>query len=111
MQNKLKGRMKGVSCSDLKKRLDGGAAPFILDARGPDEYEQMRLGVGERLIPIGALRNRLNELPEDKNAEIICYCKISLRGYEAARVLEGRGWKNVKVMEGGIAAWPFPREK
>ena len=111
MQNKLKGRMKGVSCSDLKKRLDGGAAPFILDARGPDEYEQMRLGVGERLIPIGALRNRLNELPEDKNAEIICYCKISLRGYEAARVLEGRGWKNVKVMEGGIMAWPFPREK
>jgi len=111
MQNKLKGRMKGVSCSDVKKKLDGGAPPFILDARGPDEYEQMRIGVGERLIPIGALRNRLNELPEDKNTEIICYCKISLRGYEAARVLEGRGWKNVKVMEGGIMAWPFPREK
>ncbi len=111
MQNKLKGRMKGVSCSEVKKKLDGGATPFILDARGPDEYEQMRIGVGERLIPIGALRNRLNELPEDKNAEIICYCKISLRGYEAARVLEGRGWKNVKVMEGGIMAWPFPREK
>jgi NADPH-dependent 2,4-dienoyl-CoA reductase/sulfur reductase-like enzyme/rhodanese-related sulfurtransferase len=111
MQNKLKGRMKGISCSDVKKKLDDGATPFILDARGPDEYEQMRIGVGERLIPIGALRNRLNELPGDKNAEIICYCKISLRGYEAARVLEGRGWKNVKVMEGGIMAWPFSREK
>ncbi len=111
MQNKLKGRMKGISCSEVKKKLDGGATPFFLDARGPDEYEQMRIGAGERLIPIGALRNRLNELPEDKNAEIICYCKISLRGYEAARVLEGRGWTNVKVMEGGIMAWPFPREK
>lgn len=111
MQNKLKGRMKGISCSDVKKKLDDGATSFILDARGPDEYEQMRIGVGERLIPIGALRNRLNELPGDKNAEIICYCKISLRGYEAARVLEGRGWKNVKVMEGGIMAWPFSREK
>jgi rhodanese-related sulfurtransferase len=111
MQNKLKGRMKGVSCSEVKKKLDDGAAPFILDARGPDEYEQMRLGVGEHLIPIGALRNRLAELPADKSAEIICYCKISLRGYEAARVLEGRGWTNVKVMEGGIMAWPFNREK
>ncbi len=111
MQNKLKGRMKGISCSEVKKKLDGGATPFILDARGPDEYEQIRIGVGERLIPIGALRNRLNELPGDKGAEIICYCKISLRGYEAARVLEGRGWTNVKVMEGGIMAWPFPREK
>lgn len=111
MQNKLKGRMKGISCSDVKKKKDAGEKSFIIDTRGPEEFEQMRLGIGEHLIPLGALRNRLNELPADKNAEIICYCKISLRGYEAARVLEGRGWTNVKVMEGGIMAWPFPREK
>jgi len=111
IQNKLRGRMKGISCADVRKKLDAGEKPFILDTRGPDEFEQMRLGVGERLIPLGALRGRLNELPEDKTAEIICFCKISLRGYEAARVLEGRGWTNVKVMEGGVMAWPFPREK
>ena len=111
MQNKLNGRMKGISCADVKKKLDAGEKPFILDARGPDEFEQMRLGIGEHLIPLGALRGRLNELPADKTIEIICYCKISLRGYEAARILEGRGWTNVKVMEGGIMAWPFPREK
>jgi len=111
MQNKLKGRMKGISCAEVKKKLDSGEKPFILDNRGPDEFEQIRIGIGERLMPLGALRARLNELPEDKNAEIICFCKISLRGYEAARVLEGRGWTNVKVMEGGVAAWPFSREK
>lgn len=111
MQNKLKGRMRGISCRALKDKLAAGEKPVIIDTRGPDEYEQMRLGIGERLIPLGALRNRLGELPEDKSAEIICYCKISLRGYEAARVLEGRGWSNVKVMEGGVMAWPFPREK
>lgn len=111
MQNKLKGRMKGISCKEVKSKIDSGEKPYILDCRAPEEFEQMRLGIGERLIPIGALRNRLNELPADKNAEIICYCKISLRGYEAARVLEGRGWTNVKVMEGGITAWPYPREK
>jgi rhodanese-related sulfurtransferase len=71
----------------------------------------MRLGIGETLIPIGMLRKRLHLIPQDKNAEIVCYCKISLRGYEAARVLEAHGWKNVKVMEGGIVAWPFQREK
>jgi len=111
MQNKLKGRMKGISSCEVKSKLDKGEKLFLLDARGPDEYEEMRLGIGETLIPIGALRNRLNEMPEDKNTEIICYCKISLRGYEAARVLEGNGYKNVKVMEGGIMAWPYPREK
>lgn len=111
MQNKLKGWMKGISAAEVKRKVDSGEKPFVLDTRGPDEYEQMRLGIGEHLMPLGALRSRLGELPQDKNAEIVCYCKISLRGYEAARVLESKGWTNVKVMEGGIMAWPYPREK
>jgi NADPH-dependent 2,4-dienoyl-CoA reductase/sulfur reductase-like enzyme/rhodanese-related sulfurtransferase len=111
MQNKMKGRLKGISCKDVRDKLQAGEKPFIIDTRGPEEFEELRVGIGETLIPLGALRKRLKELPEDKNKEIICYCKISLRGYEAAIALEGNGWKNVKVMEGGIMAWPYPREK
>ncbi|WED22702.1 FAD-dependent oxidoreductase [Vibrio sp. JC009] len=113
MQNKLKGRLKGISVREVKAKLDDPNAekPFFLDARGPDEFEMMRLGIGETLIPLGALRKRLDELPQDKDREIICFCKISLRGYEASLVLQANGWKNVKVMEGGIMAWPYPREK
>ena len=111
LQNKIKGRMKGISCAEVHKKVTAGETPFLLDVRQPEEFEQMRLGIGETLMPLGALRKRLNELPQDKGKEIICYCKISLRGYEAALVLEGNGWKNVKVMEGGVAAWPYPREK
>jgi len=111
MQNKMKGRMKGISTMEVMRKLKNNEKPFLLDVRGPDEYEQMRLGVGEILMPLGALRKRLNELPEDREKEIICYCKISLRGYEAALVLEDKGWRNVKVMEGGVMAWPYPREK
>lgn len=111
MQNKLDGLMTGVSAEEVKKMVDRGEPLTILDVRGSDEYEVMRLGIGEKLIPLGALRGRLNELPADKNSPIICYCKISLRGYEAARALNGHGYTNVKVMEGGIMAWPYPREK
>lgn len=111
MQNKMKDRMKGISCKEVKEKLAAGEKPFMLDVRGPDEFEETRLGIGEALIPLGALRKRLGELPEDKNREIICYCKISLRGYEAALVLEAKGWANVKVMEGGVTAWPYPKEK
>jgi NADPH-dependent 2,4-dienoyl-CoA reductase/sulfur reductase-like enzyme/rhodanese-related sulfurtransferase len=111
MQNKLNNRMKGITTKEVHARLDQPNRPFFLDARGPDEYETMRLGIGETLIPLGALRKRLGELPQDKEKEIICFCKISLRGYEAALVLEANGWKNVKVMEGGIMAWPYKREK
>jgi len=111
MQNKMKGRLKGISCKDVKDKLQAGEKPFLIDTRGPEEFEEMRLGIGETLIPLGAIRKRLKELPEDKNKEIICYCKISLRGYEAALALEGNGWEKVKVMEGGIMAWSYPREK
>jgi len=108
---KIEGRMKGISCAEVMQKLKNNESPFILDVRGPDEFEQVRLGIGETLIPLGALRKRLREIPQDKEKEIICYCKISLRGYEAELVLEGNGWKNVKVMEGGVMAWPYPREK
>lgn len=111
VENKIKGRLKSMSSSELRQKLDAGETPYILDARGPDEYEVLRLGIGENYIPLGALRDRLEELPSDKDTEIICFCKISLRGYETALVLEENGYTNVRVMEGGIMAWPFPKEK
>ena len=111
MQNKLEGLFNGLSAKELKDKLNNKEPMVLLDVRNPDEYEEMRLGVGEKLIPLGQLRKRLNELPEDKNTEIITWCKISLRGYEAARVLQAYGYRNVKVLEGGIVAWPYQREK
>jgi rhodanese-related sulfurtransferase len=111
MQNKMKGRLKGISARAVREKLDAGENPFLIDVRDSVEFDQMRLGIGETLIPLGALRSRLPDLPRDKTREIICYCKISLRGYEAALVLEANGWNNLKVMEGGIMAWPYPREK
>jgi rhodanese-related sulfurtransferase len=59
---------------------------------------------------IGMLRKRLDEMPQDRDAEIVCYCKNPCAA--TRRPLWRRAaWKNVKVMEGGIMAWPFPREK
>ncbi len=111
MENKLEGRLKSISAEMLKQKLDSREPLFVLDVRGPDEFEMTRLGIGETLIPLGALRKRLDELPKDKETEIVCYCKISLRGYEAALILEGHGYKNVRVLEGGILAWPYGKEK
>ncbi len=111
LQNKMKGLFVGLSAAELFSRMNKGEELFIVDVRGADEYDQMRLGIGERLIPLGAMRGRLDELPQDRAQEIIVYCKISLRGYEAARMLLGEGYTNVKVLEGGVLAWPYCREK
>ncbi len=111
VENKLKGRLKTISAREVYEKVKNGETPFFIDGRGPDEYETLRMGIGEKYIPLGALRGRLDELPMDKDAEIICFCKVSLRGYETALVLEENGWTNVRVMEGGIVAWPYKREK
>lgn len=111
MENKLKGRLNGIGPVQLKEKLDRGETPFLLDVRTPDEFDMMRIGIGETLIPLGDLRRRLADLPQDREREIVCYCKISLRGYEAAILLQAAGWKNVKVLEGGVMAWPYRREK
>jgi len=111
VQNKMRGLMQGQSSVAVKARLDAGETPFLLDVRGPKEFEEMRLGLGETLVPLGQLRKRLGELPADKNAPIVAYCKVSMRGYEAESILEAAGYANVTVMEGGLAAWPFALEK
>ncbi|MFA5044674.1 MAG: FAD-dependent oxidoreductase [Paludibacter sp.] len=111
MQNKLKGLFTGISAEEFKEKLKDKDPMLLLDVRNPDEFEQMRMGLGEKLIPLGQLRKRLDEMPADKNTEIITWCKISLRGYEAALILQANGYTNVKVLEGGIVAWPWAREK
>ena len=105
-RNKLDGQMAGLTSSDVKQRLDAKEGFVLLDVRSPAEHQQERLP-GSTLIPLGALRSRLDELPRDK--EIVTFCKVSLRGYEAAKILQGAGFPNVRVMDGGITAWPFEK--
>ncbi|WP_069649036.1 FAD-dependent oxidoreductase [Caloranaerobacter ferrireducens] len=106
MRNKIDGIAKSISVMDVKKKLDNGEDFILLDVRSPKEIEMMSLPYENvRYIPLGALREKCDELPKDK--EIIAFCKISLRGYEAQRILEEKGFKNVKFMDGGILAWPF----
>jgi rhodanese-related sulfurtransferase len=107
MQNKLNGLFNGISAEELKRKLKSNTPMFLLDVRNPNEYEASHLGIGEKLIPLGQLRGRLSELPEDKDTEIVTWCKISLRGYEAARVIMAHGYTNVKVLEGGVMGWPW----
>jgi hypothetical protein len=53
MQNKRKGRFVGITAQNLKKKMDDGDDIFLLDTRGYDEFEVMRLVKGETLIPLG----------------------------------------------------------
>jgi len=106
LRNKMDGHMEGISVREVHEMLQGKRDFVFLDVRSPKEYEQVRLP-GSTLIPLGALRGRLGELPRDK--EIVTFCKISLRGYEAALILKAAGFQKVRVMDGGVVMWPFEK--
>jgi rhodanese-related sulfurtransferase len=56
-------------------------------------------------IPLGALRDRFEELPRDR--DILAYCKVSMRGYEAQLILNAAGFDRVSFIEGGVVGWPY----
>jgi rhodanese-related sulfurtransferase len=106
LRNKLDGVAKTISPIEVKAKMDAGEEFLLLDVRGPPEYEAMRIEDPRvKLLPLGRLRASLDELPRDK--EIVPFCKISLRGYEAQTILEGAGFENVRFMDGGVVAWPY----
>ena len=106
LRNKLDGIAKTISPIEVKAKMDAGEDFLLLDVRGPPEYEAMRIEDPRvKLVPLGKLRASLDELPRDK--EIIPFCKISLRGYEAQKILEGAGFENVRFMDGGVVGWPY----
>jgi len=78
----------------------------LLDVRTPSEYRQQRLN-GAVFIPLASLRSRFVELNKEK--PIIAFCNYSLRGYEAAIILKNQGFRDVKVLDGGLEMWPYEK--
>jgi NADPH-dependent 2,4-dienoyl-CoA reductase/sulfur reductase-like enzyme/rhodanese-related sulfurtransferase len=103
LRNKIEGRMDGITPADVLAKLERGDNFTLLDVRSPAELEMMRIE-GTVNIPLGALRGRLDEI--DRNKPVVAFCKISLRGYEAALILKKAGFADVQVMDGGILMWP-----
>jgi len=105
-RNKLDGLFEGISPAQVHEKLSRHEDFVFLDVRTPEEYEQQRLPHAT-LVPLGALRERLQELPRDRL--LVLFCDISLRAYEGALILKAAGFRQVKVMEGGMAMWPFEK--
>lgn len=106
VRNKIDGIFEGISPVEIKESLQRGDNILFLDVRSPAEVAAMPFTLGSVVnIPLGVLRKRWTELPRDRR--IVAFCKISLRGYEAAMILQGEGFTNVKVMDGGLIMWPY----
>jgi len=108
VRNKLDGYFQGISPLELWDLMRNDKTPLLLDVRQPEEYSSVRMR-GSVHIALGSLRGRLYELP--KEDPIVVMCSLGLRAYEAALVLANNGFTQVRVLDGGLDAWPFSLEK
>ena len=91
-----------IGVKDLKKLRDAKAPVLLLDVREKDEFAHCRID-GSVLIPLSEFQQRFSELPKDK--PIVVHCHHGGRSARAAGFLLSQGYKDVKNLAGGIAAW------
>ncbi|HWE48923.1 MAG TPA: molybdopterin-synthase adenylyltransferase MoeB [Bryobacteraceae bacterium] len=91
-----------IEATEVKAKQDRGDDFVLVDVREPHEYQIARIP-GSKLIPLGDLPKRLNEL--DPNADIVAHCKSGMRSAKAVDLLKQNGYKRVRNMKGGILAW------
>ncbi len=91
-----------LSVLDLKKQIDRGDRPFILDVRNPEEIAICRIE-GSTVIPLPELPNRLGEL--DPSIAMVVHCKSGKRSAQAIDLLSKAGFSRLKNLDGGILAW------
>lgn len=92
-----------VTVQEMKRALeDKSLGIAVIDVREPDEYEIAHVH-GVPLMPLAALPKRFTEL--DPNQTIYIHCKSGIRSMKAVQFLKEQGFKYVKSVKGGIAAW------
>jgi adenylyltransferase/sulfurtransferase len=90
-----------MTATELKSRQDRGEKLFILDVREPHEYQICNLN--GKLIPLGELPRRVNEL--DSSVEMVVHCRSGKRSADAIHFLQTAGFKKLWNLKGGVLAW------
>jgi adenylyltransferase/sulfurtransferase len=91
-----------VTVDEFNDLLQAKKNIVILDVREPGEYEICHIE-GSKLIPLGELGSRVNEL--DTADDIVVHCHHGVRSLRATRFLRDMGFKKVKSLKGGIDVW------
>ena len=97
IENIREGMVTQISWDEAFKRISSDPQAMILDTRTPNEYAQNHLD-GVTHIPLDEMRERLDELPQDKT--ILVHCASGLRSYLACRILSQKGFACANIAGG-----------
>lgn len=107
--NLLEGRYRQAPVSQVRKLVEENA--YIIDVREPGEYGRGHL-VNAVNIPLSQFRERMNEIPKDR--DVYLHCRSSQRSYNAVMALIHRGYENVFNISGsflGICLYEYFTDK
>ena len=80
----------------------------VIDVREPDEYSGAFGHIlGSKLVPLGSLVARLEELPKDK--PLVMVCRSGARSAQATVLLKNKGIAKVANLAGGMLRWRAQR--
>ncbi len=97
-----RGELEPVDRARLLERVRNGEV-VVLDVRPPEEYQAAHIP-GAVSIPLGMLKDRLGELPD--NREIVAYCRgpYCFMSIDAVELLRAHGFR-AQRMEDGVLEW------
>lgn len=98
------GYERTITADALESRLGTDEAPLVLDVRTEREYAAGHIP-GAVNIPHDELPERLDELPADRDTEIVVHCQSGKRAAIAERVLAQAGYGEVRDLDGHWAGW------
>jgi rhodanese-related sulfurtransferase len=59
----------------------------------------------DAFIPYNEIESHLDELPADKDARLVLYCRSGSMSADAAHTLTDMGYTNIIDVQGGMRAW------
>ena len=100
---------QNITAAQVKARLDKGDMLTVIDVRTKEEYASGHVP-GSILIPFDEIKAKAGQLPQDKNTEIVVYCRSGRRRAIAADTLIALGYNRIYDM-GAISSWTYGLEK
>jgi len=99
-------RMARISAAELHEQMSRDPAPLVVDVRSPTAraLESHRIP-GALYVPVLEVERHMGSFARDREIILYCSCPNEASAAQAARLLMNNGFRRVRPLHGGLAAW------